>query len=99
MNTKELLENISNDCLTQITKYKYNKNLDMSDKYRKGSITALEYTLDLIYHFYEKDKKLKTEFETILTSQIEYIQSINDSEYKEGLIEALTWTKQRLNNQ
>ena len=28
MNTKKLLENISENCLSQLTKYKYNKGLD-----------------------------------------------------------------------
>lgn len=36
MNTKQLLEEISEDCLAQLTKYKFNKELEISDKHRKG---------------------------------------------------------------
>ena len=40
MDTKKLLEHISNNCSSQLTKYKFNKGLDISDKYRKGKITS-----------------------------------------------------------
>lgn len=97
MNTKELLEHISNDCLAELTRYKYNKGLDISDKCRRGKITSYEYVLDLIYFFYEKDRALKVEFEDMLTKQIEYIQSLNDGEYKKAIEDVLNWTKCRLN--
>ena len=96
MNTKELLENISTDCLGQLTKYKYNKNLDISSKYKKGKIAALQYTLDLIYHFYEKDKELKKDFETTIAKQIEDMNILKDGDYKQALIETLSWAKKRL---
>jgi hypothetical protein len=38
MNTKLKLEEISNTCLSELTKYKFNKGLDISDKYRRGKI-------------------------------------------------------------
>ena len=46
MNTKLLLESISDNCLSQLTKYKYNRGLNISNKYRKGKITSLTYILD-----------------------------------------------------
>ena len=98
MNTKELLENISTNCLDQLTKYKYNKNLNISDKYRKGKITALTYTLDLIYHFYEKDRLLKKEFEHLLSEQIKDSSKLKNGDYKKGIDEILNWTKAQLND-
>ena len=97
MCTKELLEEISNDCLSQLTKYKFNKGLDISDKYRRGKIASLQYILDLIYHFYEKDKLLKTEFNNILSSQINDTSKLKSGDYKQGIDEVLSWTQAQLN--
>ena len=97
MNTKLLLEDISEDCLSQLTKYKFNKGLDISDKYRKGKVTSLQYVMDLIYHFYEKDKQMKIEFENLLDSQMKEISDLNDGDYKNGVIEILSWIKIQLN--
>ncbi|MFT5661899.1 MAG: hypothetical protein ACI9TV_002547 [Sulfurimonas sp.] len=97
MNTKILLEEISNKCSSQLTKYKYNKGLNISEKYRKGKITSYQYTLDLIYHFFEKDRLLKIEFENILTSQMSNISDLKDGDYKDGVIEVLSQVKTQLN--
>ena len=94
--TKDLLETISTNCLDQLTVYKYSKNLKVSEKYKKGKIAALEYTLDLIYHFYQKDAKLKQEFEDILSSQIEDLVILKDGDYKEGLTQSLEWAKAQI---
>lgn len=91
MNTKKELEAISEKCLSELTIYKFNKGLDVSDKFRKGKITGLSYVLDLIYHFYERDKQLKQEFNNILSTQINDIQHLNDNDFKKGLNEALSW--------
>lgn len=98
MNTKLLLEDISENCLSQLTKYKFNIGLDISEKYRKGKITSYQYVLDLIYHFYEKDKQLKIEFENILDSQMDTISDLKNGDYKNGVIEVLSEIKSQLNH-
>jgi len=97
MDTKKLLENISEDCLSQLTKYKYNKGLDVSEKYRKGKITSYQYVLDLIYHFYEKDRLLKIEFENIISSQIDNTYQLKEGDYRNGINEVLSEIKSQLN--
>ena len=99
MDTKKLLENISEDCLSQLTKYKYNKGLNISEKYRKGKVTSYQYVLDLIYHFFEKDKQMKIEFESILNSQMDTVSTLKDSEYKKGINEVLIEIKSKLNEE
>ncbi len=96
MYTKKLLETISVDCSAQLTKYKFNKGLDISDKYRRGKIASLQYVLDLIYHFYEKDKQMKIEFENLITSQMDDISKLKNGDYKKGVNEVLSWTKIQL---
>ena len=97
MDTKKLLEEISNDCLSQLTKYKFNKDLDISDKYRKGKITSYEYVLDLIYHFFEKDKQMKIEFENIISNQMDKISMLKNGDYQRGINEVLSEIKSQLN--
>ena len=99
MDTKKLLEIISEDCLAQLTKYKYNKGLNISEKYRKGKITSLQYILDLIYYFYEKDRLLKIEFKNIISTQIEDTSLLKDADYQRAIKEVLSWTKNKLNEE
>jgi len=96
MSTKNLLEEISTNCLHELTRYKYAKHLKISERSRKGKITALEYTLELIYHFYQKDKLLKQEFQEMINSQLIDTQSLKDGDYKDAITEILKWTQSQL---
>ena len=99
MDTKKLLEEISNNCSSQLTKYKYNKGLDISDKYRKGKITSYQYVLDLIYHFFEKDRLLKIEFESIISKEMDNISMLKNGDYQKGINEVLSEIKSQLNEE
>ena len=96
MDTKKLLENISENCLSQLTKYKYNKNLDVSEKYRKGKIISYQYVLDLIYHFFEKDRLLKLEFESIISNELDKISMLKNGDYQKSINEVLSEIKSQL---
>jgi len=97
MDTKKLLEHISNNCSSQLTKYKFNKGLDISDKYRKGKITSYTYVLDLIYHFFEKDRLLKIEFESIISDEMDKISTLKNGDYQRKINEVLSEIKSQLN--
>jgi len=97
MDTKKLLEEISNNCSSQLTKYKYNKGLDISEKYRKGKITSYQYVLDLIYHFFEKERLLKIEFESIISKGMDNISMLKNGDYQKGINEVLSEIKSQLN--
>jgi hypothetical protein len=97
MDTKKLLEHISNSCSSQLTKYKYNKGLDISDKYRKGKVTSYQYVLDLIYHFFEKDRLLKIEFESIISKELDNASMLKNGDYQRGINEVLSEIKSQLN--
>jgi hypothetical protein len=99
MNTKKLLEHISEDCLSQLTKYKYNKGLNISDKYRKGKITSYQYVLDLIYHFFEKDRLLKIEFDSIITNELNNTSLLKNGDYKNSISEVLSEITSQLNHE
>ena len=57
MSTKQELEKISNICSEELTRYRYNKDLKISDKFRKGKVAGLAYSLELIYYIFEKEKR------------------------------------------
>ena len=97
MDTKQLLENISNNCSSELSKYKYNKGLDISDKYRKGKVTSYQYVLDLIYHFFEKERLLKIEFESIISDEMDKISTLKSGDYQRGINEVLSEIKFQLN--
>lgn len=88
--SKELLENISKNCSNQITFYTFNKNtLLVSDKYRKGRLTALEYIRELIFYYLQEEKGIKHRFKEQILMQMQQNSCLNDSEYKDGLYDAL----------
>ena len=97
MDTKKLLENISNNCSSELSKYKYNKGLNISDKYRKGKVTSYQYVLDLIYHFFEKERLLKIEFESIITKELGNTSLLKNGDYRNGINEVLSEIKSQLN--
>ena len=99
MDTKKLLEHISNNCSSELSKYKYNKGLDISDKYRKGKITSYTYVLDLIYHFFEKERLLKIEFESIISKEIDNISTLKGGDYQRGINAVLSEIKFQLNEE
>jgi len=97
MDTKKLLENISNNCSSELSKYKYNKSLDISDKYKKGKVTSYQYVLDLIYHFFEKERLLKIEFESIISKEMDNTLLLKNGDYRNGINEVLSEIKSQLN--
>lgn len=90
MHTKQLLEDISKQCSNELTLYKFNRStLIVSDKYRSGRIDALNYTLELIYYFFEQDKLLKKQFHDLLLTQLNDSLMLKDGDYRQGLHDAL----------
>jgi len=97
MSTKKLLEDISTNCLSQLTKYKFNKQLDVSDKYRAGKLASLDYIQQLIYYFYERDRELKKEFQEIIEKQIIDAHKLKEGDYQTAVTETLKWVQEQSN--
>ncbi len=87
MDTKKLLEHISNNCSSELSKYKY----------KKGKVTSYQYVLDLIYHFFEKERLLKIEFESIITKELDNTSLLKNGDYRNGINEVLSEIKSQLN--
>ncbi len=88
--SKKFLEVVSRHCSNQTTLYTFNKNsLQISDKYREGRLTALKYIGELTFYYFQEEKSIKEKFREQVDKQIKENASLTDSEYKEGLYDAL----------
>jgi hypothetical protein len=88
--SKEIIEAISRHCLNQITLYKFNtKVLQISDKYREGRLTALEYVGELTFYYMQQEKNLQQHFHDQILKQMKVHSCLDDTDYKNGLYDAL----------
>ncbi|RRS30978.1 MAG: hypothetical protein P794_05005 [Epsilonproteobacteria bacterium (ex Lamellibrachia satsuma)] len=88
--SKEILEKISEHCATQITFYKFNTTvLQISDKYREGRLTSLEYISELAYYYLQEEKRLQQYFKEQVHKQMKLHSCLEENDYKQGLYEAL----------
>ena len=88
--SKEVLEAVSKHCHNQLTLYKFNTTtLQVSDKYREGRLTALEYLNELSYYYMQEEKMLEKQFKEQIMKQLKLHSYLDDTEYKRGLYDAL----------
>jgi len=88
--SKELLEIVSKHCYNQLTLYRFNTTtLQVSDKYREGRLTALEYLNELSYYYLQEEKSIEKQFKEQIIRQLTLYSCLDDTEYKRGLYDAL----------
>jgi hypothetical protein len=88
--SKELLEIVSRHCYNQLTLYRFNTTtLQVSDKYREGRLTALEYLTELSYYYLQEEKSIEKQFKEQISRQLSLYSCLDDTEYKRGLYDAL----------
>ena len=85
----EVLQELSYKCESHTTIYKFNKDIDASEKYRKGRISASTWLNDLIYYYICKERDFLKEFKEHIQEQRLSISELKDSEYKIGLFDQL----------
>ena len=88
--SKELLEADSKHCYNQLTLYRFNTTtLHVSDKYREGRVSALEYLTELSYYYMQEEKSIENQFKEQIVKQLKLHSCLDDTEYKRGLYDAL----------
>ena len=88
--SKKFLEVVSKHCANQTTLYTFNKNtLQVSDKYREGRLSALKYIGELTFYYFQEEKSIKEKFREQILKQMKQNACLSDSDYKEGLYDAL----------
>jgi hypothetical protein len=88
--SKELLESVSKHCYNQLTLYRFNTTtLQVSEKYREGRLTALEYLTELSYYYLQEEKSIEKQFKEQIMRQLTLYSCLDETEYKRGLYDAL----------
>ena len=91
--SKEILETVSQNCSNQLTLYRFNKGtLKISDKYREGRLTGLQYVGNLTFYFIQEEKRIQQLFREEILKQMKFYSCLEDTEYKQGLYDALNDT-------
>ena len=87
---KAYIESISKHCYQEMTFYQFNTNtLQVSEKYREGRLSALKYVSELTWYYLQQEKRIKEEFRQQLIKQMKLHACLRDSEYKQGMYDAL----------
>ena len=94
--TKEILEELGSRCYPKLNRIQFAKNPDGSKNYILGKKKSYEYLYDLLHYFFQKDKSLLVLFEEQLESQKKKLTTLPQSEYKQGLLDALEEIMQEL---
>jgi hypothetical protein len=91
--SKEILDAVSKHSSNQLIMYKFNMNtLKISDKYREGRVTGLKYIGDLTFHFMQEEKRIQLLFHEEVLKQMKFYSCLEETEYKQGLYDALNDT-------
>ena len=68
--TREILEKIYSYLHSQITYYRFNKNvLKVSDKYRDGRLAALQYASELSLYYMHLEQSIKDQYKEQILQQ------------------------------
>lgn len=94
----DILENLSDELNSHTTFYKFNKNIEASDKYRKGRIDASLWMNDLIFYFIQKEKTFLFEFKEEIEKQKNKLEKIKEGDYKNGLYDELDIIKDSIDD-
>ncbi|KAB7889536.1 hypothetical protein [Poseidonibacter ostreae] len=81
------LEQISQSLNSHEVYYKFNKDLDASDKYRKGRINAAKWLNELIYYFIQKESMFLVEFKEQIQEQRKKLSDLEDGDFKQALFD------------
>jgi len=96
-NSIKILEDISQQCYQDKTRFLYAKSLEVSDRYRKGRIDASNWVNDMVYYYVQKEKNFLNGFRQHLFDQKDIISAINNGDYKNGLFDQLNEVEVKIN--
>lgn len=87
--TNKFLEQISNKSYILSTRYRFARTPVWSKKYAEGQLAGLEYIGKLCFYYIQEEKSVKERFREQLLNQMQQNSCLMDSEYKDGLYDAL----------
>lgn len=92
------LEKISQSLNTHEVYYKFNKDLEASEKYRKGRVSAASWLNELIYYFVQKENGFIEEFKNHIQDKKKTLSDLNEGDFKQGLYDELNIIEEMLND-
>lgn len=92
------LEKISQSLNTHEVYYKFNKDLEASEKYRKGRVSAASWLNKLIYYFVQKENGFIEEFKNHIQDKKKTLSDLNEGDFKQGLYDELNIIEEMLND-
>lgn len=88
--SKEFLEKISSSSYAKSTTYKFKtEKLNLSEKYIDGRLAAYDYINNLCFYYLQEEKSIPERFREQVNKQMKQNSCLNDSDYKDGLYDAL----------
>ena len=88
--SSQKLEQISRQCDSHISFYKYNSQNTLSDKNKKGRVDASLWLNEMIYFFLNKEKNFLHDFDEEIKRQKVKVNNVKNPNYKQGLIDELS---------
>ncbi|XPV70247.1 MAG: hypothetical protein ACNI25_06635 [Halarcobacter sp.] len=95
--SKQILENLSRNLYHEKDYYRYNNEAKITPKYTKGVLVSIEYLQELIYCYLKREQELKQEMISKIQEQELVVNQLNSSEYKQGILDILTYAKDEIN--
>ncbi|MGA1932618.1 hypothetical protein ACH5BF_07830 [Arcobacter sp. YIC-464] len=84
------LEQLSKSLSSHQTYYKFNKmDEHLSEKYRKGRVSAAKWLNELIFFYLEKESTFIVEFKEHIQKQKAKLSNLKDGDFKQGLYDEL----------
>ncbi len=83
------LEKISSTLNSHTVYYKFNKDLEASEKYRKGRIAASTWLNELIYFFIKKESHFLIEYKDMIQEQKKTLSELSEGDYRDGLFDEI----------
>lgn len=93
------LEKLSCSLESHYSYFTFNKQeVDLTEKYRKGRISAALWLNELIYYYIEKEKNFVNEFRQHIEEQKVKLSELRDGDYKQGLYDELNFIEEMLDD-
>jgi len=86
----KLVEALSHHLYFLSTSHRFNKNSPPDKKaYDEGFIISIDWMEDLCFHYFEEDRRLRKELETVLEENLKKIHGLKKNPKTQGMIDAI----------
>ncbi|ADV46194.1 hypothetical protein [Nitratifractor salsuginis] len=83
------LDRLDEELHNRLTHYRYNRNLRLDERYRKGRIAALKWLTALCRHYRQKAEGILPAVEQSLDAELAKIRWLDPSPYRQGIEDAV----------